>query len=155
MGRYWKYFQYVTRHKWFVFLEGLKLFVPFWRLFIHDWDKYLPHMFLPYALRFRNPDGTRRVPLPDATFDFDAALLSHINRHKHHWQYWILVRGDGTTDCLPMPDVFRREMLADWYGAGKAHNMPDTRKWYIQNYDNIQLHPDTRLWIDSRLEVNN
>ena len=55
---------------------------------------------------------------------------------------------------LPMSDRYRREKLADWRGAGRALGRPDTREWYLENRDNIQLHPDTRAWIERQLGVD-
>lgn len=54
---------------------------------------------------------------------------------------------------LPMPDCYRREMLADWRGAGLALGKPDTRGWYLANRENIQLHPETRAWVEEQLGV--
>ncbi len=46
-----KYLGYLTRHRWFVMLacfrEGL-----YWQGLIHDWSKFLPGEFLPYAWYF-------------------------------------------------------------------------------------------------------
>ena len=53
-----------------------------------------------------------------------------------------------------MPDKYRREMLADWRGAGRAQGTPDTRAWYIKHYHDIILHEDTRQWLDEQLGVN-
>lgn len=149
MKRHWQYLKYVLRHKWYVFQECLKLGVPIWIALLHDWDKFLPDEWLPYARTFYAPDGTKQYV---ESADFTRAWLLHQNRNKHHWQFWMITWDRGTTECLPMPDVFRREMLADWRGAGRAiTGKDDTYKWYIQNYHKIQLHHDTRLWIDSQL----
>jgi len=54
--------------------------------------------------------------------------------------------------CLPMPDKYRREMLADWRGAGRAITGEDnTYDWYLENRDKILLHPDTRYWVEGEL----
>ena len=52
---------------------------------------------------------------------------------------------------LPMPDRYRREMLADWRGAGRAYGNPDTRKWYEKHKHKIIIHAETRAWIESQL----
>lgn len=56
---------------------------------------------------------------------------------------------------FPMPDRYRREMLADWIGAGKAYGNPNTREWYLQRRDMFRrfIHPDTLLWLDIQLGV--
>lgn len=51
MSKYLQYFWYVVRHKWYVFLacrrEGL-----WWLGIVHDWSKFLPSEFFPYARHF-------------------------------------------------------------------------------------------------------
>jgi hypothetical protein len=54
---------------------------------------------------------------------------------------------------LPMPDKYRREMLADWRGAGMAQNKPDTAAWYNSQRHNIILHPETREWVEKELKI--
>lgn len=54
---------------------------------------------------------------------------------------------------LPMPDVYIREMVADWRGAGRALGKPDTIGWYKQNAKNMLLHPDTRSRVEEILGV--
>jgi hypothetical protein len=63
---------------------------------------------------------------------------------------------DSTRITLdPMPEKYALEMLADWRGAGRAITGADnTLDWYSDNYHNIKLHPDTRLWVDRQLEVS-
>jgi len=55
--------------------------------------------------------------------------------------------------ALPMPDRYRREMLADWRGAGRAYGNPDTKAWYLKNKGRIILHPETRRWLEDQIEI--
>jgi len=160
MRRHLAYLSYVLRHKWFVFLECLKIGVPLWIAIFHDWDKFLPDEFIPYARYFYAPDGSktvRRNPTgyykPTDTGDqaFDYAWFLHQKRNKHHWQSWTMADDTSGVKVLPMPDVYRREMLADWRGAGRAQGTPDTAAWYAANKGKLQLHPDTRDWIEWQL----
>lgn len=192
MGRHWQYLKYVVRHKWFVFWACLKQGVPLWIALLHDWDKFLPDEWLPYARTFYTPEGEKQYV---ETVDFAHAWMLHQHRNKHHWQYWLWVnvqshngaiplrdtdylvwdRGEaqrvvlrnsggvewyelqspfpGDMVCCPepMPDVYRREMLADWIGAGKAQGKTNTQKWYEANKNKIMLHPETREWIEEQL----
>ena len=148
--RHWKYLKYVMRHKWFVFQAGLKLNVPLWQLIIHDWDKFLTDEWMPYANCFYAEDGTNQYNQSD---DFTLAWNHHQKRNPHHWQYWLITWDHGGTECLPMPDKYRREMLADWMGAGRAITGGDnTLEWYTSNRDKLKLHPDTQKWIDDQLD---
>lgn len=60
---------------------------------------------------------------------------------------------------LPMPEKYRREMLADWWGAGKAqgkHSPKDdpwraNRRWYAANKDKMRLHPATRQAVEGAI----
>lgn len=150
MRRHWNYLKYVMRHKWYVFCACWKLNVPFIIAVLHDWDKFLPDEWLPYARCFYAPDGSKQYVEGQA---FTNAWNSHQKRNKHHWQYWMITWDRGETECLPMPDIYRREMLADWIGAGKALGFPKTWEWYDKNKTNIQIHPDTRTWIETQLNV--
>lgn len=52
MSKHWHYLKYIVRHKWFVLLAGLQTGAPLWRLLIHDWSKFLPSEWIPYATFF-------------------------------------------------------------------------------------------------------
>ena len=149
---YWKYLKVVLKHKWFVFIECRKLGIP-WLGIIHDLSKFLPSEFIPYARYFYGPypkdDKLKPVSVVD---EFNLAWLHHQHRNKHHWQRWIVTmdsaRGSDKRLPLPMPDRYRKEMLADWRGAGRAYGNPDTTKWYLENRGQIQVHEKTSLWLD-------
>jgi hypothetical protein len=144
------YLQYVLKHKRYVFLACWRLGIP-WLGLIHDWSKFLPSEWFPYVQAFYNPDGSKK----DAGFRAAGlypkyALCHHLNSNKHHWRYWVLPDGE----ILPMPDKYRREMLADWIGAGLANNQPNFGDWYLKHKDEMKLHPDTRQWIEEQLGLN-
>lgn len=163
MIKYWKYLKYVLRHKWFVFLYCLKYGL-IWRGIVHDLSKFRPSEFIPYARNFYGsyPDELS-VPMLDVGYsgpfksDIVAAFMvawnHHQKRNDHHWQYWMLTWDRGNTELLPMPDKCRKEMIADWKGAGRALGKPDTMEWYLKNRLNIQLHPETRAWVELELGV--
>lgn len=152
-----QYARYVIRHKYFVMQEGIKLGVSLYQLIIHDWHKMTPGEWFPYVETFygekpspRRKDGGYD---PNAVSDaFDLAWLRHQKRGKHHWQYWCLPKDDGTLKVLAMPDKYRREMLADWRGAGRAiSGSDDCLGWYDVNRDKMCLHSETRAWIERQL----
>jgi hypothetical protein len=195
--RYLAYLTYVLRHKWYVFQAGWKLGIPVLAA-LHDNSKFLPDEFLPYARFFHNLDGTKRTDQPgsalheesQASKDFAWAWLRHIQRNKHHPQYWVIIESfhcdcpyvmraegfprtdvllndSGIARCLTcgakrhlshvhymvadMPMSYRKEMLADWIGVGKALKTPGPLVWYATRGQGLVLHPRTRAWIEAEL----
>jgi len=83
---------------------------------------------------------------------FDFAWLLHQKRNRHHWQFWVLPEDDGGVKILPMPHIYRLEMLCDWWGASMAQGYHGKSKtWYESNKHKMQLHPDTRQWIEENI----
>lgn len=159
MMKHLRYTSYLLRHKWFVFLAGCKLGIPFLAL-MHDNSKFRPSEWFPYANFFyakaapKRRDGTgyyKPTDTGDAAFDF--AWFLHQKRNRHHWQSWCLPTDGGGIKVLPMPDRYRREMLADWIGAGRAQGTTNTLAWYEANREKLVLHDETRAWIEQRLGV--
>lgn len=153
MRRYIAYLRSVLRHKWFVLQECLEIGVPIWWAIIHDWDKFTPRTFISYAQAFYKPDGSKQYA-PGVEFDYCWNFHQKIN--KHHWQYYVLIMDRGIIVPLPMPDRHRREMLADWRGAGRAYGNPDTRSWYLERREMFKkyIHSDTLDWLDQQLFVH-
>lgn len=159
--KHFQYLQYVLRHKWFVFWECLNLGVPLWIALLHDWDKFLPDEWFPYVNHFYGNGKRGRVGADTGYIKaddlgdhpFDHAVQLHCRRNKHHWEYWISKEDKLGNILRPMPDVFRREMLADWRGAGKAQGTTDNRAWYLKNRERVILHTETRAWIETQLGV--
>ena len=137
--RYW------LLHKRYVFVECRALKVPLWIALTHDWDKLLPTLWFPYV-RMRTA-----ADKPDAEMAFRLARMKHHRRNKHHWEYWVDISDCGEIEALPMPDVYRREMLADWRGAGKSMGKPDLLGWYSECRSTMIFHPETRSWLDAQL----
>lgn len=147
--RHIAYLRYLIKHKWFVLQACREMEVPLWRGIIHDFSKFYPSEWLPYARNFFNRDGGRRSYKDRTGVDqdlFTRAWNMHQKRNKHHWQYWVLTKDDGGFESLPMPDVYVREMVADWIGAGLAiTGKRDVTEWYMKNKDKMLLHDSTRL----------
>lgn len=157
MIAYWRNLVYILRHKWFVFMACCQLGIP-WRGLVHDLSKFRPDEFTAYARYFYGSGRTAYSPSAQRAISgddpaFDLAWHKHIRRNDHHWQAWVLHQDDGQVKLMPMPGAVRREMLADWRGAGRARGSTDTRGWYLDNRDNILLHPETRAWVEAQLGI--
>lgn len=152
-----KYFYYLIKHKWFVLIAAYQAGIPLLG-FMHDMSKFLPSEWIPYANHFygKKGDDIRKgrdetgYYKPTETGDkaFDFAWLLHQKRNKHHWQYWVLPQDEGGLKVLEMPVKYRREMICDWIGAGRAQGTPNTAAWYAKNKNKMMLASNTREWVD-------
>lgn len=163
-----KYLRYLVIHKWFVLIACWKRGL-IWRGIVHDWSKFLPDEWFPYANFFygRVADRVREDAVRMMGHDpftpkevlrerFNRAWLKHQHRSPHHWQHWVLRNDDGTTVALKMPRRCMLEMLADWDGAGRAitGKSGDTPVWYAKNREKMLMHPETRRYVDTVLRYD-
>ena len=137
-----RYFWATLKHKWFVFLASFKVGLPLWMAIVHDLSKFsraeLPHYDRQFFGDKGDPQG------------FARAWLHHQNCNPHHWEYWI-TRSDHSkgasqaeNGCLPMPEIYVREMVADWLGASKAYQGHwNLSVWVNENGPKIKLHSET------------
>lgn len=161
-----RYLIYLLRHKWFVALACVRLGIPHAAI-QHDWSKFLPSEWFPYVENFYG--ARKQTEALDAIGEFGCAELApfgyfvgdrfavawnyHQKRNPHHWQYWLKTDDSGETVALPMPDRYRREMLADWIGAGRAiTGRYDVVEWYAKNARKIRLHSETRQWVEKAMQ---
>lgn len=157
--KYFQYLWYVIRHKWFVMVACFRLRL-YWLGITHDLSKLLPSEFIPYMEHFygsgvgiktgRDETGYYK-PTDTGDKAFDFAWLLHQKRNKHHWQWWCLPEDGGGLKVLEMPLKYRKEMLADWRGAGRAQRKPNTKKWYDASKDKMSLGVETRQWIETQV----
>lgn len=137
-------------------MAGFKT-TPLQQLLVHDLSKFRPDEWMPYKRYFDGPYppctcSGEHGPRCEAAFergrikqDFLDACRRHYSRNPHHWQYWTGEDGRPTR----MPYNFITEMVADWWGAGRAiSGRWEAHEWYSNNYDKIQLHPTTRHDVD-------
>lgn len=144
-----KYLWYLIRHKTFVFRAGLVTKAPLWNLFIHDWSKFMPCEWFPYAEQFYG-----NQPGQDA---FAKAWLHHIHFNPHHWNHYVLVGNNKTTHTvIEIPEKYVREMIADWLGASRTISGSwDLTEWWTENKDLVVLHEKTRPLVDKLLKEAN
>jgi Family of unknown function (DUF5662) len=143
--KFYKYLEYLLKHKWYVFVECYKLGI-LEQGIIHDASKYDAEEWFAYADNFFGNEEEKKA----AKKPFSFAWLNHIHHNPHHWNYWILNGDNGDVDVLPMPGMYVLEMIADWTGAGIAiTGSNDLQGWYRKNEDKMTLHPDTRKKVES------
>ena len=149
----WGYFKYVLKHRWLVFLAAIELGIP-WRGFIHDlskysraeWKGYWHWFFTDQGHKFNGGFAWEFGVNEQYRKDFNAAWLHHIHVNAHHWEHWII---PGKEECLEIPEVYCKEMVADWNAMSRARGKSDCMGWYESQRDTIKLHPTSRQLIES------
>lgn len=154
MMRYINYLKYVIRHKWYVLLGALKVDSTnihlIYRAIVHDKSKFSLSEFGQYARTFYAPDGSGQY---SETLEFSQAWNHHQKCNLHHWQYWILKYDRGDSETLSMPEIYVKEMVADWIGAGWAitGKWDNVFSWYEKSDVKRFLHPDTVIEVEKIL----
>jgi len=143
----WKYFKGIFRHKFWVFIYCVKLKTPLRVALFHDMSKYSFKEFFVYVDNFYNKDGTKKkVRDSNGAYDtnlqsdkFKSGWINH-QRNKHHWQAWCNIGDKGIITAIDMPEVYIREMIADWCGAQRQEKgEPIPLTWYSKNKQNMVL----------------
>lgn len=133
----------LIRHKFFIVIAGLRVGkIPLWRLLIHDLSRFsfdeFPACYKKFQLRNCSAE------------EFDNSLLRHFHRNQHHWQHWLI-----ENDAIEMPEVFVREMVADWLATSKSRfNHWQIQGWINKNYPRMNLHYKTKEKLEIVLEEN-
>lgn len=136
---YFKNLCYLIRHKYYVFLECIKLGMPLHAI-THDLSKFLPLEFHAYSLKF-HVDNMTNVDIYISEKTFLLASTVHRHRNKHHHEYWVHPNGKPA----PMPKKYVKQMIADWRAMGKVFE-DDAIPFYHKNKHKMILHPQTR-WL--------
>ena len=115
----------------------------------HDSSKYTVEEFGPYDAYFYQGADSEEC-------NIDEAWLTHQNRNKHHWQYWVLVPDDsGITDTirpLDMPVEHICEMVCDWHSFS-ATSTSTAYSWYQNRGGSMILSQNTRETVEYLVEL--
>lgn len=151
-----EYISYFFRHKYWVYIEGKKLGLPRWRLLVHDLSKLKPSEWFgyvnwKYSQIINEGGGTNKN-----NRGYGRSWHLHYLRNPHHYQHWLYI-DDQTGECYPveMPDIYRREMLADWSSAGIVRfGKPGLWEYYQANEEILRklIHPQTLGWLEKEIK---
>jgi len=141
------YAESLHTHIRYVQEAGRKLGIQEKQLELHDLSKWTDAEFPYYAAFFHG--GTNDNPR--IANGFAIAWLHHIHHNPHHWQHWIFPDGyilkDSSVEngIVRMPDMYIREMVADWMGAEMTYGGSwDMTKWLNKNLSRIKIHSCVR-----------
>lgn len=146
-------------HKRNVMVAGRLTRMPFWRLLVHDWTKFTPAEFGRYARWHCGPAEDRDKG------DWALAWRHHQHHSPHHPEFYLVAwHGDPTFYAvggigervadniivLPMPEIYVREMVADWLAASKTYTGSwDIAIWVNEHGREMRLHDETVTLIDA------
>lgn len=120
----------------------------------HDKSKWGKEEYKPYS-DFQ--EIRKRTDLSDEEYDsykgeFNKAWNHHQKGNKHHWQYWVLTKADGTNQVLDMPYENIIEMICDWWTfSWKDNNLNAIFEWYEKNKNQMILSSKTRSTVENIL----
>lgn len=152
-NKYIKYFIYLLRHKYYIFIECIKnkLFIS---AIIHDWDKFIPSNFISYSRALNRENFLKEIEKEK----YNRAVFNHRHRSKHHWEYWVAPAPTGLY-LFRIPEKYIKEMICDWICAAKVQNKKQKiTTWLSKNERKIFIHPDSMtkiLYILCRKEKKN
>lgn len=124
----------------------------------HDLSKFSPTEFkvgINYYQGTRSPNTAER-----AEKGYSTAWLHHKGRNKHHYEYWIDIKGnmDAAFEGKPMPTRYVVEMFCDRVAASKVYKgdkyTDATSLEYFrleQSCGEILMHPDTKALLERML----
>ena len=155
MGKYWRHFLTVSRHRHEVFKQCWACGIG-WRGLVHDLSKYGFTEFVPSAKHFQ---GNRSpIEAEKEAIGYSKAWLHHKSHNKHHWEYWTDFAHDGSVIANKIPIQYVIEMCCDWIGAGKVYSK---EKWttaeplayYYKVRAGRYFHPDTEAVLVHSMEL--
>eukprot|EP01012_Entosiphon_sulcatum_P049055 TRINITY_DN6764_c0_g1_i1.p1 TRINITY_DN6764_c0_g1~~TRINITY_DN6764_c0_g1_i1.p1 ORF type:complete len:312 (-),score=38.77 TRINITY_DN6764_c0_g1_i1:106-1020(-) len=136
---------------------GWRLRIPLWRLLCHDWVKFTPNEFMPYARRFCLAGF---LDDPSNRAQWDRAFAHHVSKMDHHWQHFhpdpshpsveSEEASSGPSRVRPMPAAAVLESAADSLGAELAYSgrwpQPETWQWLdgLGSHEDRRYHPASR-----------
>ena len=87
---------------------------------------------------------------------WSSAWMHHKGKNKHHYEYWQDDFDNGGTP-IEMPIKYKKEMLCDYLGAGRAYYGKDftyTKEyiwWQSRMNKPLAMHPNDKVFITTWL----
>ena len=149
MGKYFRHFKTICRHKHYVLKECAACGI-LWQGLIHDLSKF---GFVEFCSSARYFQGNRSpIEAEKEEIGYSKAWLHHKGHNKHHWEYWTDFADDGTIIANKIPMKYIIEMMCDWIGAGKVYSKDKwTQNTPLEYYFKVRqgryFHPETEALI--------
>lgn len=142
-------------HKYWVFHYCRLMGIPFQGL-VHDLSKFSPTEFWESVHWYQGTYSP--INACKAVNGWSAAWMHHKGRNRHHYEYW-QDNFDQGGHAVEMPFRFKKEMLCDYLGAGRAYYGKDftyekeLEWWREKSAKPLAMHPEDRKFIDCWMRV--
>lgn len=156
MGKVWRHFCTITRHRWLV-RQGCFRIGLYWRGLVHDLSKYSPTEFRVGAKYFqgnRSPNAAERDEK-----GYSEAWIHHKGRNRHHYEYWTdMNMVSKVYEPIPMPRKYLCEMVMDRRAAcivyeGDKYTDGSALTYFERSREKELMHPQTRQELQFLLEM--
>lgn len=153
-----KHFKKICIHKYWVFYYCCKMGIPLQGL-IHDMSKFSLTEFWESARYYQGTSSP--IDTCKKINGISKAWLHHKGRNKHHYEYWFdnIDRMGGTP--LEMPLKYKKEMLCDFLGAGRAYygknfTYEKEYEWWQNKLSHpLAIHENNKKYISTYMELLN
>lgn len=150
-----RHFKKICIHKYWVFHYCCKMGIPVQGL-LHDLSKFSPVEFWESVKYYQGNSS----PIDACKKDkgWSAAWMHHKGRNKHHYEYWVDNLDNGGTP-LEMPLKYKKEMLCDYLGAGRAYYGKDFTyekeyEWWQNKLSKpLAMHENNKDFISKYMEL--
>lgn len=115
----------------------------------HDGTKWSTEEYRGYLNKFYPEETTN---MEQAQIDFDCAWLHHQNTNPHHWQYYVLINGEGEAKLLDLPFEYICEMICDWHSFSAKDSTSTAYNWYKNNKNKMMLSSNTREVVEKLIK---
>ena len=155
MGKAFKHFVLITKHKGYVFKNCWKAGL-IWRGIKHDLSKYSPTEFIESVKYFTGD----KSPIDNckAHKGYSKAWMHHKGRNTHHYEYYV-DNFDKGGQPLQMPFDDALELVCDYIAAGQAYMKKNFTykgeyEWWKNKCKNpIAMHPNTKRFVELMLKT--
>jgi hypothetical protein len=127
-----------------------------WQGIVHDLSKFSPVEFWE-SVKYYQGDKSPIDACKQAN-GYSNAWLHHKGKNKHHYQYW-QDDFDHGGKALRMPLKYRKEMICDYFGAGRAYygdafTVQKEYDWWIAKKQlPLKKHPKDVEFVDKFFEL--
>lgn len=152
---FFKHFKKVCVHKYWVFRYCLKAGIPV-RGLLHDLSKFSPTEFLESVKYYQGSSSP--IDACKKEKGYSEAWMHHKGRNKHHYEFWQDNFDNGGV-ALEMPLKYKKEMICDFMGAGRAYygkafNMQKEYEWWLNKRSKpLAMHEKDKTFLDDFFEM--